>query len=88
MIDEKALEEISKLRTDRGQLINAYEWFSDDNSNGYCSIPTDYEKDVEISADAFLGFLLEQISNVDKQLISLGFQPSPFNLEEEAKAND
>ena len=82
MIDEKTLEEISKLRTDRGHLINAYEWFSDDNLNGYCSIPTDYEKDVKVSADAFLGFLLEQIAVVDKQLTSLGFQPSPLDLKE------
>ncbi len=86
MIDEKALEKISHLRADRKNLSDAFEWFSDDNHNGYCQIPTDYEKEVSIPAEAFLKFLLDQIEIVDKQLFSLGFQPSPLNENEEGES--
>ncbi len=88
MIDEKALEKISQLRADRKDLIKAYEWFSDDNHDGYCQLPTDYEKYVSMSSSAFLNFLLGQIEILIKELISLGFQPSPLDLKEGAKAND
>lgn len=85
MIDEKTLEEILQLKKDRNNLLVVHNYYSYHSNGGYCALETSHGEYVAIPADAFLGFLLEQISNVDKQLISLGFQPSPLDLKEGEK---
>lgn len=86
MIDQIALEEIIELTRERNKWENLFiDLIDQQNNTGFVHIVTPELSSDEaylFTPDDLLPRVRLEVDIIDKQLISLGFQPSPLDLKE------
>ncbi|MBO6550724.1 MAG: hypothetical protein JJ964_14030 [Rhizobiales bacterium] len=87
MIDHKTLDEINRLAEYRGSLVRSLPVIDRESHGNSISLKLDDDRNVwiSLSAEKIKRLVHDEIENINSQLISLGFQPSPLDLKEGEK---